>query len=147
MATFKGTYYYSIDHKGRINIPSRFRGKSESPADENFVVVRGFEGCLYIYPYDSWSIIEEKLSVLKTLSDPKARLFVRTILANAADLKIDAQGRITIPQSLLELANIKKEVVIRGVLDKFELWDPEILKQYETNQPDSYEDVAGQLLI
>jgi MraZ protein len=144
---FKGTYNYSIDHKGRLSIPVKFRDKSESPTGEHFVIARGFEGCLYIYPREGWVLIEEKLSTLKTISDPRARYFVRTLLSNASDTKIDKLGRISIPQNLLDLASIKKDVIIRGVLDKIELWDPEVLKKYEDSQPGSYEDVAGQLLI
>ncbi|UCE65012.1 MAG: division/cell wall cluster transcriptional repressor MraZ [Candidatus Zixiibacteriota bacterium] len=147
MVAFKGTYLHSIDHKNRINIPAKFRGNPEFPENEHYVIVRGFEGCLYVYPHNFWLIIEEKLSGLKRLSDPKARYFERLMLSNAADAKIDRQGRIAIPQNLLDLAGISKEVTIRGVFDKIELWDPERLKAYESDQPDSYEDVAGQLLI
>ncbi|UCC80330.1 MAG: division/cell wall cluster transcriptional repressor MraZ [Candidatus Zixiibacteriota bacterium] len=147
MVAFKGTYFHSIDHKNRLNIPAKFRGNPESPESEHYVIVRGFEGCLYVYPHSSWLIIEEKLSGLKTLSDPRARYFVRMMLSNAADAKIDKQGRIAIPQNLLDLSGISKEVTIRGVFDKIELWDPGRLKAYESGQPDSYEDVAGQLLI
>jgi MraZ protein len=144
---FKGTYNYSIDQKGRLSIPVKFRDKTEAPASEHYVVARGFEGCLYLYPREAWAVIEEKLSALKTLSDPRARYFVRTLLSNAADTKIDKLGRIMIPQNLLDLAGIKKDIVVRGVLDKIEIWDPEVLRKYEESQSDSYEDVAGQLLI
>jgi len=147
LVAFKGTYSFSIDHKGRVNIPAKFRGIPDQPDNENYVVARGFEGCLYIYPRDSWLKVEEKLFALKIISDPKARYFVRTLLSNAADVKLDKQGRIAIPQNLLELVGIKKEATIRGVLDKLEIWDPEELAKYEESQPDSYEDVAGQLLI
>ena len=147
MVEFKGTYLHSIDHKNRINIPAKFRGNPESPENEHYVIVRGFEGCLYVYPHNSWLIIEEKLSGLKRLSDPRARYFERLMLSNASDAKIDKQGRIAIPQNLLDLAGISKEVTIQGVFDKIELWDPERLKVYKSGQPDSYEDVAGQLLI
>ena len=136
MTTFKGTYLHALDHKNRVNIPSKFRGNPESPDAEHYVIVRGFEGCLYVYPHASWLIIEEK-----------ARYFVRMMLSNAADARVDKQGRIAIPQNLLDLAGIKKEVTIRGVFDKFELWDPGRLREYESSQPDSYEDIAGQLLI
>jgi MraZ protein len=145
--TFKGTYNYSIDHKGRLSVPVKFRDKTDSPAGEHYVIARGFEGCLYVYPREAWTQVEEKLLALKTISDPHARFFVRTLLSNAADSKIDKLGRIMIPQNLLDLAGIKKDVVVRGVLEKIEIWDPEILKKYEEGQPDSYEDVAKQLLI
>jgi MraZ protein len=144
---FKGTYYNSVDHKGRISIPAKFRDKTESPAGEHYVIARGFEGCLYVYPREAWMQVEEKLSSLKTLSDPRARFFVRTLLSNAADVKIDKLGRIMVPQNLLDLVGVKKDVVVRGVLEKLELWDPVNLRKYEDSQPDSYEDVARQLLI
>jgi MraZ protein len=147
MFTFKGTYNYSIDQKGRLSIPVKFRDKTETPASEHYVIARGFEGCLYIYPREAWNQVEEKLMALKTISDPHARYFVRTLLSNAADTKIDKLGRIMIPQNLLDLAGIKKDVVVRGVLEKIEIWDPATLKKYEDDQPDSYEDVAKQLLI
>jgi MraZ protein len=147
LLAFKGTYYNSVDHKGRMSIPARFRDMTDSPAGEQYVLARGFEGCLYLYPRESWAQVEEKLASLKTLSDPRARFFVRSLLSNAADTRIDKLGRIMIPQNLLDLAGIKRDVVVRGVLDKIELWDPENLKKYEEGQPDTYEDVAGQLLI
>ena len=143
MVAFKGTYLHSIDHKNRINIPAKFRGNPESPENEHYVIVRGFEGCLYVYPHNSWLIIEEKLSGLKRLSDPRARYFERLMLSNASDAKIDKQGRIAIPQNLLDLAGISKEVTIQGVFDKIELWDPERLKVYKSGQPDSYEGRKG----
>lgn len=147
MTALMGTFRYSIDHKGRINIPARFRSASDMPGGDHYVVVRGFEGCLYVYPHSSWQKVEAKLYDLKTISDKKARHFVRTLLSNASDTRLDKQGRIGIPQNLLDHAAIKKEVVVRGVLDKLELWDPDRLEKYEAEQTGSYEDVAGELLI
>jgi len=144
---FKGTYYNSVDHKGRLSIPVKFRETPGSPFSDQFVVARGFDGCLYIYPPETWAKVNAKLDELKTMSDRRARYFERTLTSNAADVKLDNIGRITIPQNLLDLAGIKKDVVIRGIRDKIELWDPEVLKKYEDDQPESYEDVAGQLLI
>ncbi|MEE9553772.1 MAG: division/cell wall cluster transcriptional repressor MraZ [candidate division Zixibacteria bacterium] len=147
MTALMGTFRYSIDHKGRINIPAKLRGTTDLPGGDHYVVVRGFEGCLYVYPHESWRKVEAKLFELKTLSSEKARFFVRTLLSNASDARLDKQGRIAIPQNLLDLAGIQKEVVIRGVLDKLELWDPESLAKYESGKSDSYEDIAGELLI
>lgn len=147
MTALKGTFNYSIDHKGRVSIPARFRGKPEAPGSDHYVVVRGFEGCLYIYPHEAWTRIENKLAELKSFSDTKARRFLRALLSNAADARLDKQGRIAIPQNLLEMAGIEKEVVVRGILDKIELWNPEILRKYEESQSESYEDMAGELLI
>ena len=143
----KGTYLHTIDQKGRLNIPPKFRGRPDSPVADHFVIVRGFENCLYVYHYESWAEIEQKFAALKTISDPIARQFIRTIMSNAADVKLDKAGRIIIPKDLLDIAGIRKEVVMRGVLDKFELWDPEILKKYEAGLDQTYEDIAKQLLL
>lgn len=147
MTSLMGTYRYSVDHKGRVNIPAKFRSLSDLPGGDHYVIVRGFEGCLYVYPHAAWEEVEAKLYELRTISNQKARYFVRTLLSNAADSRLDSQGRIAIPQNLLELAGIKKDVVVRGVLDKLELWDPDKLEKYESDQSESYEDVAGELLI
>lgn len=147
MTALMGTFRYSIDHKGRINIPAKLRVATDLPGGDHYVVVRGFEGCLYVYPHASWRKVEAKLFELKTLSSEKARHFVRTLLSNASDTRLDKQGRIVIPQNLLDLAGIKKDVIVRGVLDKLELWDPDRLADYESGQSDSYEDIAGELLI
>ena len=147
MTALMGTFRYSIDHKGRINIPAKFRSESDLPGGDHYVVVRGFEGCLYVYPHTAWQTVEAKLYDLRTLSSEKARFFVRTLLSNASDARLDKQGRIVIPQNLLDLAGIKKDVVVRGVLDKLELWDPDKLADYESGKSDSYEDIAGELLI
>ncbi|OGC94879.1 MAG: division/cell wall cluster transcriptional repressor MraZ [candidate division Zixibacteria bacterium RBG_16_53_22] len=144
---FKGTYYNSVDHKGRMSIPAKFRDMTDSPSGDHYVLARGFDGCLYLYPLESWLRVQQKIAELKTISDRRARYFMHTLIGQAADVKLDKLGRIMIPQILLDLAGIKKDVVVIGVLDKMELWDPEILKKYEDNQPESYEDVAGQLLI
>ena len=147
MTALMGTFRYSIDHKGRINIPAKLRAATDLPGGDHYVVVRGFEGCLNVYPHESWQKVESKLFDLKTLSSEKARFFVRTLLSNASDTRLDKQGRIVIPQNLLDLAGIKKDVIVRGVLDKLELWDPDRLAEYESGQSDSYEDIAGELLI
>ncbi len=147
MTALMGTFRYSIDHKGRINIPAKFRSDSDIPGADHYVLVRGFEGCLYVYPHVSWQKVEAKLYELKTLSSEKARFFIRILLSNASDARLDKQGRIAIPQNLLDLAGIKKDVVVRGVLDKMEIWDPDKLAEYESGRSDSYEDIAGELLI
>ena len=146
LSAFKGTYYYSIDHKGRISLPVKLRDKSDSPTGDSYVIAPGFDGCLYIYPHETWKQIELNMKSLK-VSDPRARTFERTLFPNSEDAKLDGMGRLTIPRLLLELAKIKKEVVILGVNEKIELWDPDVLRVYRESQTESYEDVARQLLI
>ncbi len=124
----------------------KLRDKSDSPTCDSYVIAPGFDGCLYIYPHETWKQIELNMKSLK-MSDPRARWFERTLFPNSEDAKLDGMGRLTIPRMLLESAQIKKEVVILGVNEKIELWDPEVLRKYRESQTESYEDVARQLLI
>ncbi len=144
MAAFKGTYKYSVDEKGRVNIPAKFRKSSSSTTHDVFVITRGLEGCLFVYPVEEWERVEEKLKGL-SFTQKKTRLFERHLLPNASDATLDRQGRITIPPHLLEFARIKKEVFILGVLERIEIWDPEVYSQYLASAEKTYEDIAEEL--
>lgn len=144
MATFKGTYRYSVDEKGRVNIPAEFRKSSFSTTHDTFVITRGLEGCLFVYPIEEWERVEEKLKVL-SFTQKKTRLFERHLLPNARDVVLDRQGRIKIPSHLLDLAKIKKEVLILGVLERIEIWDPEVYNNYLTSAEKTYEEIAEEL--
>lgn len=116
-----GKYQNSIDAKGRMIVPSKYRGELAY----HCVLTRGIDSCLYIYPMEKWEEFMDKLSKLPT-TDPNARAFVRHIYANAVECEIDKQGRMGIPQELREYAGIEKEMVTVGVLDKIELWSKEV---------------------
>ncbi|KPL04057.1 MAG: hypothetical protein AMJ90_02030 [candidate division Zixibacteria bacterium SM23_73_2] len=144
MTAFKGTYKYSVDEKGRVNIPAKFRKSTSSTTHDVFVLTRGLEGCLFVYPVEEWEKVEEKLKRLE-FTQKKTRLFERHLLPNASDAVLDRQGRITIPTNLLEFARIKKEVLILGVLERIEIWDPEIYNQYLASAEKTYEEIAEEL--
>ncbi len=121
---FMGEYAHSIDAKGRLIIPAKFREQ----LGEQFVVTKGVDGCLYVYSNEEWANIEEKFrSVNHTTSD--ARKFMRFFFAGAATCEIDKQGRILIPSVLREFAGLEKDVTFVGVLTKIEIWDT---KRYES---------------
>ena len=136
---FKGTYYYSIDQKGRISIPAKFRDKTAFPDGEPYVVTKGLEPCLYIYPKETWLPIQEKLYQLQKFN-LRTNRFLRNLLGNADDTHSDKLGRMTIPQVLLDLACIKKDVVIIGVLDKIEVWDPVAYQNFQAGHGDQNDD-------
>lgn len=116
---FMGEYNHTIDAKGRIIVPSKFR---ESLGDE-FVVTGGLDGCLFVYPNDEWM---EFIAQLKNLPGSKeARQLQRYFLAGAANCEVDKQGRILIPNKLRESAALEKEIVFVGVLNKIEIWSKE----------------------
>jgi len=131
---FMGEYIHTIDAKGRIIIPSKFR---EELGDE-FVITLGLDGCLFAYPYSEWQIFVEKL---KTLPGTKeARQLQRYFMAGAAACQADKQGRILIPAKLREHAALEKDIVFVGVLNKIEIWNKE--RWEKNNQYDDVDAIA-----
>ena len=117
---FMGEYNHTIDTKGRLIIPSKFR---EALGDE-FVVTKGLDGCLFVYDNEEWQNFEGKLKTLP-LTNKDARQFVRFFLAGAAAVEVDKQGRILLPSVLREFAGLEKEVVLVGVASRVEIWSKE----------------------
>ena len=145
MSSFKGSYEYSVDNKGRVNIPARLRKYVSPEANDTFVVTRGYEQCLFVYPLDEWNKLEQSIRQLTT-TNPKHRFFMRTLLERATECQLDGQSRITIPKELLQFASIENEVVILGVLERMEVWNPKIYRAYQTAQSETYENVAQNVL-
>ena len=120
---FMGQYNHTIDAKGRVFVPAKFR----ETLGEQFVVTMGLDGCLFVYPNDQW---EQFANQLKSLPGTKeARQLQRYFLAGAADLEADKQGRILIPPHLREHAALDKNVIFVGVLGKIEIWSEERWKK------------------
>ena len=113
-------YNHTIDAKGRLIIPSRFR----ELLGEEFVLTRGLDGCLSIYPMDEWAAFEEKLRALP-LTNKDARTFSRFFVAGATTCQLDKQGRILVPQTLRQFAGLEKDVVLTGNLNRIEVWSKE----------------------
>lgn len=132
---FMGEYNHTLDAKGRLIVPSKFR---EQLGDE-FVVTKGLDGCLFVYPLSEWSKIEEKFRDIP-LTTKDARKFARFFFAGAASCELDKQGRALIPNVLREYASIGKEVVSVGVLNRVEIWDKD--KWQENNSYDDMDEIA-----
>lgn len=115
---FMSEYNHSIDPKGRVIVPVKFR----EALGAEFVVTKGLDGCLFVFPNEEWNIFEEKLKSLP-MSNKDARKFVRFFLAGAAVVELDKQGRILIPPVLRECAGLDKDVVVVGVGNRVEIWD------------------------
>lgn len=128
---FMGEYNHTVDAKGRLIIPSKFR----ESLGETFVVTKGLDGCLFVYDNKEWTLFEEKLKSLP-LTNKDARKFVRFFLAGAAEVEVDKQGRILLPANLREYAGMEKDVVLIGVASRVEIWSRE---RYEGTA--AYEDM------
>ncbi|SNX52797.1 division/cell wall cluster transcriptional repressor MraZ [Thermoanaerobacterium sp. RBIITD] len=135
-----GQYDHTIDAKGRVIIPAKFREE----LGDKFVLTRGLDNCLFVYSLAEWSNIEMKLKSLP-LNRKDARAFTRFFLAGATECEIDKQGRVLIPTNLREYAKIDKEVVIIGVSSRVEIWSKEVWNDYSNNVDISFEDVAEHL--
>jgi MraZ protein len=116
---FLGRYAHTLDTKGRIAIPSRFR----DALTEGVVATRGIDRCLALYPMASWTPLAEKVSALP-LTDPDARTFRRMVFAEAVHLELDGQGRILLPPELRRYAELEREAVVIGVNTSIEIWNP-----------------------
>lgn len=117
---FMGEFNHTIDSKGRLIIPSRFRDE----LGEGFVLTRGLDGCLSIYSQESWTEFEQKLSKLP-LASKDARTFTRFFVSGATVCELDKQGRILVPATLREYADLEKDVILAGNLDRIEVWSKE----------------------
>ncbi len=117
---FMSEYNHTIDAKGRLSIPSKFR----SALGGEFVISRGIESCLYVYANEDWEKFEQNLTSLP-LINKEARQFARFFLAGAAQVELDPQGRILIPSGLRDYAGLKKDVILVGVGTRIEIWDSE----------------------
>jgi MraZ protein len=121
MSRFRGSFVHTIDEKGRLSVPTRFREVIGSREDQRLVITRGSNGCLWVYPMDRWLLVEEDVD--RRPAGPAKDMFLRHYIAPSQDLVMDKMGRILIPQGLREEAGLDREVVVAGTLGKFEIWD------------------------
>ena len=135
-----GEFNHSIDAKGRLIIPSKFR----EDLGENFMVTKGMDGCLFIYPENEWKTFEEKLRTLP-LTNKKARDFKRFFLGSAVDGDLDKQGRVLISSALRAYAGLEKEVVLAGVLDRIEIWNKTAWDERNAEVEADIEDIANDM--
>lgn len=122
---FIGEYQHSLDSKNRIIVPAKLREGLGS----KFVITKGLDGCLYVYPLEEWKKLEDKLKTLP-LTNKDARTFVRFFFSGACEVELDKQFRGLIPQNLKEYAKIEKDIVSIGVLSRVEIWSREMWEEY-----------------
>ena len=136
-----GEYHHSIDNKGRMIVPSKFR----DDLGEMFIITRGLDQCLFGYPLSEWSLIEEKLKGLP-LTKKDARAFTRFFFSGATESELDKQGRINIPAPLLTYAKLEKECVILGVSNRIEIWSKPIWEDYFAQSEESFAEIAENMI-
>ena len=140
ISMFIGEYHHSVDDKGRLIIPSKFRDELGT----KFIITRGIENCLFVYSMESWEKIVNKLETLP-FTKKDARAFIRFFLSGASEAEFDKQGRINITSPLISYANITKECVVIGTGDRLEIWSEESWNDFFTSAKDSMSDMAENL--
>ena len=141
--SFTGEYHNSLDQKNRLNIPAKFRKVLDPINDRTFVITRGFDQCLVLYPLQDWSQVEEQLGKLSSIRG-RHRSFVRAVTRYATSVQYDSQGRIQIPDALLGYSGIQKEAAVIGMINKIEIWNPNKVKE-DSLDFDAYNDLADDI--
>lgn len=134
-----GEYHHTIDEKGRLTIPSKIRNE----LGDSFIVTRGLDNCLFIYPRTEWNQIITKYKELPNTKD--ARNFMRFFLSGATESEFDKQGRINIPAPLSKYADLQKDCVIIGVNDRLEIWSAERWENFIDTNEENLSDIADHL--
>ncbi len=138
---FRGRYEHTIDSKGRISIPVKFRDVLNGKDTNGLIVTNEFDGCLVAYPINEWKIVEEKISSFPDIRK-EIKAYQRFFISGAVECPIDKQGRILIPPILRDYAVLTKDVVFVGMLNKFEIWSRENWKAI----PDNMEEIREALV-
>ncbi|GAA0364563.1 division/cell wall cluster transcriptional repressor MraZ [Bacillus horti] len=138
---FMGEYQHTIDDKGRMIIPAKFRDE----LGEHFVITRGLDNCLFVYPQNEWKMIEQKLKTLPfTRSD--ARAFTRFFFSGAIECELDKQGRVNIAANLRQYAVLQKDCVVIGVSNRVEIWSKEKWEEYFSDSEASFNEIAEKIV-
>ncbi|SHK24289.1 division/cell wall cluster transcriptional repressor MraZ [Desulforamulus aeronauticus] len=138
---FMGEFQHNIDPKGRLIVPARFR----EGLGDRFIVTKGLDNCLFVYPLQEWAEVEQKLKSLP-FARADARAFVRFFFSGATECEADKQGRILLPNNLREYAKLDKETMVVGVSTRVEIWSKEEWDRYNTQAEASFEELAEKIV-
>jgi len=142
---FYGEYEHALDKKNRVIIPVKFRDALKQNYVEKFFITRGLDKCLFVFTEDEWRVQEQKFKT-RSFTKSEVRKFNRIFFSGASDVGCDKQGRILVPQYLKEYAEIKKDVFIIGVSNRFEIWSKDNWNNFYTDTKDSFEEIAENLI-
>ena len=146
MTGFLGEYEATIDSKGRFLLPAGFKKQLPQDAAAQFVINRGFEKCLTLYPQQSWQPIFSEISLLNDF-DPKVREFRRYFLNGATEVELDSAGRLLLPKNLLAHASLEKDIVLVSAFNKIEIWDKIKYNEFfESFTPEAFSNLASEVM-
>jgi len=138
---FQGHSLCNLDAKSRLILPAKFRKYIKPEADNKLILTRGMDECLLVYPQDEWEKVKIGLTRYNQFNSEQ-RFFIREFLNYVNECELDSQNRIVIPPQLMKFAKLNKEVIVIGLLDKMEIWDPKIKEKYDKSMSKSFEEIA-----
>lgn len=142
---FYGEYAHSLDRKGRLILPSKFRQVSRENYIERFYITRGLDKCLFVFTEEEWKLQEQKFKSLP-FTKAEARKFNRLYFSGASEIVLDKQGRVLIPKYLKEYAEIERQVIIVGVANRIEIWGQSQWKEFYKKTKGDFENIAEKLI-
>jgi MraZ protein len=142
---FYGEFEHSIDRKGRLILPAKFREVAKNQFVEKFFVTRGLDKCLFMFSEEEWRSQENKFKTM-SFTKQQSRTFNRLLFSGAVEVSSDKQGRILVPQYLKDFAEIKKDVMIVGVSNRIEIWAKDKWHDFYANSRQSFEEIAEKLM-
>lgn len=142
---FYGEYEHTIDKKGRIIIPSKFRDFLKEYDIKKIFITRGLDKCLFLFTENEWKAQESKFRSI-SITKSEARKFNRLYFSGATQVECDTQGRVLIPKYLKDFAEIKRDIIFIGVSDRIEVWSKEMWQEYYKTSKGSYEEIAERLM-
>ena len=142
---FYGEFEHSIDRKGRLILPAKFRETAKNQFVEKFFVTRGLDKCLFMFSEEEWRSQENKFKTM-SFTKQQSRTFNRLLFSGAVEVGPDKQGRILLPQYLKDFADIKRDVIIVGVSNRIEIWAKDKWRDFYSNSRQSFEEIAEKLM-
>ena len=142
---FYGEYFHTIDRKGRLILPAKFREVAKANFVEKFYVTRGLDKCLFMFSEEEWKAQEARFKALGFIKQ-EARKFNRLYFSGATEVVADRQGRFLVPQYLKDFASIKRDVIIAGISNRIEIWDRQKWEEFYKSSRDSFEEISENLI-
>ena len=143
---FYGEYAHTIDRKGRIIVPAKFRQVLKEQQIHSLFITRGLDGCLFLFPEAEWRVAENRFKQIP-FTKGEGRKFTRLLFSGAMEVTIDSLGRLHVPKTLKEFAGIKQDVVVVGVSNRMEVWSKENWQVFYESSRQSFEEVAERVMV
>ena len=143
---FYGEYEHTIDRKGRVIVPARFRQALKEHDVKSLFLTRGLDGCLFLFPDAEWRLVESRFKQIP-LTKAEGRKFNRMFFSGATDVTVDGLGRMLVPKNLKEFAQIQTDVMVVGVSSRMEIWAKEKWRAFYESSQQGFEDVAERVLL